>query len=103
MSESTEATEEALQPEALATETIIAKVRSLYADAKVEVIGEGCNLEMLVISDGFKAMPVMRRQQSLLKLFAEELKSGKLHALSVRCKTAAEVAASSSQFVQLEI
>lgn len=95
MSEPTEAT---LEPAA-----IIAKVQTLYADAKVEVVGEGCNLEMLVVSDGFKAMPVMRRQQSLLKLFADELKSGKLHALSVRCKTPAEVAASSSQFVQLEM
>ena len=93
-----ESTETPLEPAA-----IIAKVQTLYADAKVEVIGEGCNLEMLVISDGFKAMPVMRRQQSLLKLFAAELKSGKLHALSVRCKTPAEVAASSSQFVQLEM
>jgi len=83
--------------------TIIAKVQSLYPDAKVEVAGEGCNLELLVISDGFKAMPVMKRQQSLLKLFSDDLTSGRLHALSVRCKTAAEIAASQSQFVQLEI
>jgi len=87
----------------LETGAIIAKVQGLYGDARVEVAGEGCNLELLVISDGFKGMPVMRRQQSLLKLFGDELKSGKLHALSVRCKTAAEVAASSSQFVQLEM
>jgi len=89
--------------QALTTEEIVAKVQSLYVDAKVDVNGEGCNLELLVISDGFQSMPVMKRQQSLLKLFADELKSGKLHALSVRCKTAAEVAASSSQFVQLEM
>ncbi len=93
-----ESTETPLEPEA-----IIAKVQGLYADARVEVNGEGCNLELLVISDAFKGMPVMRRQQSLLKLFADDLTSGRLHALSVRCKTAAEVAASGSQFVQLEI
>jgi len=87
----------------LATDAIIAKVRSLYADARVEVAGEGCNLEILVISDGFRGMPVMKRQQSLLKLFADDLTSGRLHALSARAKTAAEVAAAGSQFVQLEM
>ncbi len=95
--------EETKENEALATGAIIAKVQSLYADARVEVNGEGCNLELLVISDGFKGMPVMRRQQSLLRLFAGDLTNGRLHALSVRCKTPAEVAASSSQFVQLEM
>lgn len=87
----------------MASEDIIAKVQSIYPDAVVEINGEGCNLEMLVVSDGFRAMPVMRRQQSILKLFADDLTSGRLHALSVRCKTTQEITAAQSQFVQLEM
>lgn len=84
-------------------EIIIERVKALYPDARIEISGEGCNLEMVVISDGFRAMPVMRRQQSILKLFADDLTSGRLHALSVRAKTEAEIAAAQSKFVQLEM
>ncbi|WP_018295142.1 BolA/IbaG family iron-sulfur metabolism protein [Mariprofundus ferrooxydans] len=87
----------------LETEAIIKKVQSLYADAMVEVAGEGCNLELLVISDGFQSMPVMKRQQSLLKLFSDDLTSGRLHALTIKAKSRAEMNAAKSHFVQLEI
>lgn len=89
--------EQHIEPQA-----IIDKVKSLYPDARIEILGEGCNLEMLVISDAFKIMPVMKRQQSILKLFADDLTSGRLHALGVRAKTEAEIAVARSGFVQLE-
>ncbi|PIP01612.1 MAG: BolA family transcriptional regulator [Zetaproteobacteria bacterium CG23_combo_of_CG06-09_8_20_14_all_54_7] len=64
--------------------------------------GEGCNLELLVISDGFQSMPVMKRQQSLLKLFADDLTSGRLHAISIKAKSPAEMNAANTHLVQLE-
>ncbi len=79
------------------------RIGELYADARIRIEGEGCNLELVVISEGFAGMPVLRRQKDILKLFEAELKSGALHALSIRARTPAEVAASSSTLVQLQM
>jgi len=83
-------------------EAIKQRITGLYADASVFIQGEGCNFEIGVISDSFRGMPVLRRQQSMLKLFETELASGALHALSIRARTPAEASASSSSLVQLD-
>lgn len=83
--------------------SIVQRIRSLYADADIDINGEGCDLEIHVISEHFASMPVLRRQQSIMRLFADELASGKLHALSIKAKTKAEMSAASSHLVQLEL
>jgi len=82
---------------------IVSKIHTLYPDAAIDIDGEGCNFELFVISNGFQDMAVVKRQQSLLNLFSEELVSGKLHALSVKAKTFAEMEANRSHLVQLEM
>ena len=82
---------------------IVARVRSLYPDAAVDINGEGCNFELFIISNDFEGMPVMKRQQSLLKLFADLLGSGKMHALSIKARTYAEMASANSHLVQLDM
>jgi len=82
---------------------IIKRIRVLYPDAAIDIQGEGCDFEVFVISNTFQGMPIVKRQQSILHLFAAELADGKLHALSIRAKTYAEMEEAKSHLVQLEI
>lgn len=85
------------------TETqIIERIKGLYPDANIEVAGEDCSFEVYVISDAFADMNTLQRQQPILGLFNEELASGVLHALSVKAKTAQELAANAG-LVQLQL
>jgi len=81
---------------------IVARVRTLYPDAVVDIEGEGCDFELFVVTDAFNGMPPVKRQQSLLKLFAPELTAGRMHALGIRAKTRTEVGGGRSDLVQLE-
>lgn len=83
-------------------EEIIGRIKAEYPDAIIDAEGEGCSYELYIISDGFKDLNALKRQQSILALFQEELKSGKLHALSVRAKTPAEQAGSNG-LVQIQL
>ena len=74
---------------------IIARIRSLYPDAAVDINGADCSFEVYVISEGLLGKSTLQRQRSILDLFKDELKSGKLHALSIKARTATEQAANS--------
>ena len=74
---------------------IIARIKSLYPDAAVDINGADCSFEVYVISEGLLGKSTLQRQRSILDLFKDELKSGKLHALSIKARTATEQAANS--------
>jgi BolA protein len=80
---------------------IIARITSLYPDAVVDISGQDCNFEVFVLSEALIDKNTLQRQQSILQLFAEELKSGKLHALSIKARTPAEQVAGSG-LVQIQ-
>lgn len=80
---------------------IIDRIRELYPESAIEASGENCNFEVFVVDTAFEGMGLLQRQQSILKLFAEELKTGKLHALGVKAKTPEQLAAAPSNLVQL--
>ncbi|OIQ02832.1 MAG: BolA family protein [Zetaproteobacteria bacterium CG06_land_8_20_14_3_00_59_53] len=84
-------------------ELVRRRILGVYGDAKVFIEGEGCSLEVRIISDGFTNMPVLNRQKSIMKLFETELASGALHALSIKARTPAEANASVSGLVQLDM
>ncbi len=69
---------------------IIQRVRSLYPDAVVDVAGEDCSFEIHVICDAFAGQNTLQRQKPILGLFKEDIRSGALHALSVKAKTLSE-------------
>lgn len=81
---------------------IVERIVALHPEATIEVAGEDCSFEVYVVSDGFKGMNTLQRQKPILALFQPELASGKLHALSVKAKTAEELAANSS-LIQLSL
>ncbi len=73
-------------------QTLVERIRGLYPDAQIEAEGADCNYQLQVVSEAFAGMSLLKRQQSVMALFADEIKSGALHALSVKAKTPAEVA-----------
>ena len=75
-------------------EEIVSRIKGKYTDAIVDAEGEGCSFEVFIISEGFKDLNALKRQQTILGLFEDELKTGKLHALSIRAKTPQERAGS---------
>lgn len=81
---------------------IVARIRGLYADAVIDVAGADCNFELYVVTEQFAGRSTLERQRPILALFSEELTSGRLHALSVKARTPAELSAQSG-LVQIQI
>ena len=69
---------------------IVQRVRSLYPDAVVEAAGADCSFEISVISDAFDGCNTLQRQKPILALFKEDIRSGALHALSIKARTPSE-------------
>lgn len=82
---------------------ITTRIQSLYPDAIIDIAGEDCSFEVYVITDEFSSMSRLNRQKSILSLFKNEIKTGKLHALSVKAKTADEQANANHGLVQISL
>jgi len=80
---------------------IIKRVRDLYPDAVIDAAGENCNFELVVICDAFEGLNTLQRQKPILALFKDDIRDGKLHALSIRARTATEQSGHSG-LIQIE-
>jgi len=69
---------------------LITRIQQRYPDAVIDISGEDCSFELFIISEAFTGKRSLLRQQSILSLFANDLSSGKLHALSLVIKTPEE-------------
>jgi stress-induced morphogen len=60
----------------------------------VVVRGGGCNgghkVTLMVVSNAFEKMPLLKRHRLVNEIFAKELEDGSLHALSVKAYTPAQ-------------
>jgi len=74
-------------------EEIVARVRTLFPEAVVDVAGEDCNFELTIIDAAFAGQGILQRQKPILALFKDDIRSGALHALSVKARTPQEQAA----------
>jgi acid stress-induced BolA-like protein IbaG/YrbA len=83
-------------------EEIVARVHTLYPDAVIGVAGADCNFELLLIDEGFAGQGILQRQKPILALFKNDIRSGALHALSVKAKTPQEQA-DESGLVQISL
>ena len=52
--------------------------------------GDGCNCSAVIVSPVFEGLSLLQRQRAVLGVVKEEIKSGELHALSVKTFTPAE-------------
>jgi len=76
-------------------QAIVARIAAAFPGALVDASGQDCNFEVYVVSESFAGRTTLQRQQSILALFQDELKTGRLHALSVKARTPAERATAS--------
>ncbi len=70
---------------------IVKVVRGILPEAKLEVRGENCSFELLVVDNSFIGKSVLQRQRPILALFKAPLATGELHALSIKAKTPDEI------------
>ncbi len=58
------------------------------------IVGGGCEggakVEVTVVSDAFEGKPLLKRHRAVNELFAEELASNEIHALTVKAWTPAQ-------------
>lgn len=79
------------------------RISRLLPDASIDVKGADCNFSVQVVCDEFAKLRPVARQQQILKLFASELASGSLHALTVDPCTTAEWSARSSTLTSISL
>lgn len=66
------------------------RIKEHIADADITIAGEGCNLSCVVVSEVFAEKSLLERQKMILALVNSEIKSGELHALTIKARTPAE-------------
>lgn len=71
-------------------QTIIDTITAAFGDADISLDGEDCSFQITVISDAFAKQTAVKRQQSILALFNDALRSGELHALTIKAYTPQE-------------
>ncbi|MFK8139216.1 MAG: BolA/IbaG family iron-sulfur metabolism protein [Bdellovibrionales bacterium] len=65
------------------------RLETRFPDAEVklaDMTGGGDHIMLEISAKEFEGMPKIRQHQAVMAVFDEELKSGKLHALSIQSK-----------------
>ena len=75
------------EKESLTAQEVEQLVQQGIPDAKVLVEGIGCDLVIIVISEQFTDLALVKKQQLVLATLKAPLASGKLHAVSVKAYT----------------
>lgn len=72
------------------TNDIKAQIISLLPDAKIQIEGDGVHFDVLIVSDAFEGLSLVKRQQMIYSLFTNAIQSGMLHALNLKTLTKKE-------------
>jgi stress-induced morphogen len=75
---------------AMSPQQMQARLESAFPDGQIEVrdmTGTEDHWEVLVRSSTFEGLSRVERHHKVMNVFAEELKSGEVHALSIRTET----------------
>ncbi|SDS85675.1 Acid stress-induced BolA-like protein IbaG/YrbA, predicted regulator of iron metabolism [Halopseudomonas xinjiangensis] len=59
-------------------------IESQLPDAEVAVEGEGCNFQLLLISDELAKLSPVKRQQQIYALLNEHIADGSIHAVTMK-------------------
>ncbi len=68
-------------------EEVTKKIELGIDQSQVTMEGDGCNCSAVVVSPFFEGLSLLQRQRAVLSLVSEDIKSGELHALSVKTLT----------------
>jgi acid stress-induced BolA-like protein IbaG/YrbA len=67
------------------------RLLSGFENADITIDGDGCNCSAMIVSDEFEGVSLLNRQKKVLALVSEEIKSGELHALTIKARTNSEL------------
>ncbi len=56
-------------------------------NAEIQLEGEGCNFSIIVISDQFEGLSLVKKQQKVLATLSDKIATGELHAITVKAYT----------------
>ncbi|MBX2881838.1 MAG: BolA/IbaG family iron-sulfur metabolism protein [Granulosicoccus sp.] len=65
-------------------------VEQAIADSKADITGDGSKFEARVVSDAFEGLPTIKRHKMVYAVLDEHIKSGAIHALSIKAYTSSE-------------
>jgi len=68
-------------------EEVQKKIEFGIEQSQVTMEGDGCNCSAVVVSPIFEGLSLLQRQRAVLSVVSEEIKSGELHALSIKTYT----------------
>ena len=68
-------------------EEVQAKLEQGIEGSEVVMEGDGCNCSAVIVSSVFDGLSLLQSQRLVLGLVKEEIRSGELHALSVKTFT----------------
>ena len=71
-------------------EEVQARLEDGIESSEVSMEGDGCNCSAVIVSPVFEGLSLLQGQRLVLGLVKEEIKSGELHALSVKTFTPEE-------------
>lgn len=72
-------------------------VQQSIADTDAEITGDGSKFEARVISDAFEGLSTLQRHKMIYAVLDEHIKSGAIHALSIKTYTRHEWAGLSGE------
>ncbi|ASJ76464.1 BolA family protein [Granulosicoccus antarcticus] len=70
-------------------------VEQSIADSQAEITGDGSKFEARVVSDSFEGLSTLKRHKLVYAILDEHIKSGAIHALSIKTFTKKEWSESS--------
>ena len=59
-------------------------IEAQLPNTEVVVEGEGCNFQLLVISDELASLSPVKRQQQIYALLNEQIADGRIHAVTMK-------------------
>lgn len=65
-------------------------LRSSFSDCDLEVVAEGNRINLVIVSDDFEGLNRVERQRKVYGLLNERIRSGEIHAVSMRTLTRQE-------------
>jgi len=71
-------------------------VEQAIADSQAEITGDGGKFEARVVSDSFDGLSTLKRHKMVYAVLDEHIKSGAIHALSIKAFTKDEWKSASS-------
>ena len=72
-------------------------VEAAIADSQVEITGDGSKFEARVVSDSFEGLSTIKRHKLVYAVLNDHIKSGAIHALSIKAFTSDEWASQAKQ------